>query len=823
MPVIPIFDPTKGMFTAADQQDLDPRAGFADLIENLYLDRPGKIRKRDMLDNWLPSGNAVLLKGFFRFVDENLTGNAEWIAYGSLSGNDVIHAASVSTFTSRVSGLTQVATGKLDTTVVAGKLRLAFGYTSHRWYGYNDINDFFQDQYQPSSAWAWQTRQPSYPSTFTYTSLTLVDANSGLGEVALGYSYYKAVPIFDGVQEGLFATGRAFIDTTDTIAAAAFGVLMLKMTFDSDDWNKRITHLNIYRNFDSTSADDDDALYQKVDTISVRNDDAPTTITDAQVMNRLLYDKSKSWSVNAYVFSGTGSLGTPDVDDIKYVLVWGVSDADILSNTAKTLTLNTDMNLLDKSFTRFAYTISKRVCTSGGTWVGATATNEDTGTNGWGGWWAIYLPTSSFGEDEIKYNTLQYNTEGTDVWGVIYANTDKVISISKETTVPVSGSGLSIIYAKYLYFKTGTVYDLYWCDYGRLNKGAHPLAGVTSITSAPKYSVFWKGRLFGLNTRVTKADNTTEDFPDALVYTEVNQLDVWPADFQLQQPTDQGGIGQGLEVIEEIETLILFFRNSISFLKVPQADPDSWRMWSSTRAIGLVNPDAVVKTPVGIFFCSDEGIYLIDKGGRISSRPVSFPIYDSYLSAVDAGVTKFSAIYYPQQRQVWFNFLASPTEIWALDIDTVNWDVPRWSKNTWGSSRLVHLSAVDESNKLYLFNYGVSLLSCINRIGSSITGDESAGTTFRTSYMALGSMQRKHLIRRAIVGHKGAQAITPTVYLNDGAESEAKTAIAASANGEHKKIKIKRYARNFALQLVSAAATSIVHEITGIEMEVGDE
>ena len=89
--------------------------------------------------------------------------------------------------------------------------------------------------------------------------------------------------------------------------------------------------------------------------------------------------------------------------------------------------------------------------------------------------------------------------------------------------------------------------------------------------------------------------------------------------------------------------------------------------------------------------------------------------------------------------------------------------------------------------------------------------------------MPLGSMQRLHLIRRAIVGHKGAQAITPTVYLNDGATSQAKSAISAVANGEHRKVTIKRYARNFALQLVSAAAASKVHEITGIEMEVGDE
>ena len=190
MPTIPILDPTRGMFTAADQQDLEPRAGFADLIENLYMDRPGKLRKRDGMDVMSTNLGTNTLKGLFRFVDENLTNNAEWIAYVLVSGSDRYYTAdNIGTFTSQVSGLTAVDPGRLDTTVVAGKLRLAFGYTSHRWYGYNDINDFFQNQYQPSSAWAWQTRQPSYPSTWTYVSVWLLSSDEGIGVITKGYTY----------------------------------------------------------------------------------------------------------------------------------------------------------------------------------------------------------------------------------------------------------------------------------------------------------------------------------------------------------------------------------------------------------------------------------------------------------------------------------------------------------------------------------------------------------------------------------------------------------------------------------------------------------
>lgn len=829
MPRIPIYDPTRGMFTAADQQDLDPRAGFADLVENLYLDRPGKARKRDGLDQFTTNLSTKTVKGFLRFVDENLTNNAEWVAYVALSGTDRIWTAAVATFAEQVSGLTEVTVGKLDTTVVSGKLRLAFGYTSHRIYLYNQINDFFQNLYQPASAWAWGTRQPTYPSTFTYNDLYWTEREFGSGVITNStILQYKLVPIFDGVQESLFASGKAVLDIGDDVASGDYGVVVLEMIFDSADWLKRITHLNIYRQHSTDPGQVDDALYQLVDTISTANDDPLTSITGAATMENRMYDGTKSWGVNDYAFDngvGGGTYESPNIGDIRYRIYFsgeGIRASQetrfISSNTANIIT---HLSSVIPIFNAATYTIYSNTCVSNGTWAGATEAEVDSGTKGYGGEFAWYSATATLIESSLKYQIVQYQTTE---HSAIIGNADKVIVIGPVgTTNPTNNTGLTIKYAPYIYYKSGTTYTLFWADYGRLIKGPHPQAGVTTITAAAKYSVYWKGRLFGLNARVTKADATTEDFPDALVHTEVNQLDVWPPDFQLQQPTDRGGIGQGLEVIEEVETLVLFFRNAVSFLRVPLADPDSWRMWSSERALGLVNPDSMVKTSRGIFFCSDEGLYLIDKGGRISQQPISYPIDDSYKTAAAAGVTGFSLIYYPQQRQLWFSPAATGAYVWVLDIDSIDDTVPRWTKYTWGSSKTLSISAIDESNILYAILFGGAGGTKFERIGRSITGDESFTTTLRTAYMSLGGMERLHLIRSAYFGHKGAQVVTPTAYFNDGAASTAKTAIAASTNGEHRRVSIKRYARNFALQLVSAAATSIVHEIFGVEMEVGDE
>ncbi len=466
MPKIPIYDPTRGMFTAADQQDLDPRAGFADLVENLYLDRPGKARKRDGLDNWPTNLTTKEVKGFFRFVDENLTGNAEWIVYVQSTGSDRILTAAVATFAEQVSGLTQVTTGKLDIVVVGGKLWLAFGYTSHRIYYYLSISDFFQGQWDPSGSWEWATRQPSYPSTFTYSSLVMTSYVHGESVIENGIRlFYKVVPIFDGVQEALFGSERIEHHAEVAPAAGNIGVIMLKMVFDSDDWNKRITHLNIYRYYTMDTGAVDNALYQRVDTLSTANDDSLTSITDADTMEKKMYDPAASFGVNAYIFVGTGSITVPDVGDVKYVFVHEAIEFDIVSNTATLLVLRTGMGA---GVVGEGYTIEKRTCTSGTTWTGATEEVSYTGTKIWGGAFAWYSATTSLTENEIKYQILQYQGGGPTAHGIIVGNTDKAIVIawSGDASDPTNNTGQTIKYGPYIFWKSGTTYTLFWADYG---------------------------------------------------------------------------------------------------------------------------------------------------------------------------------------------------------------------------------------------------------------------------------------------------------------------------------------------------------------------
>lgn len=831
---IALHNPTKGMYTAVDQPDLPKGEGHADLIENYYLDRFGKLRKRDgtlEVSTNLDALGVTNIRGMLRFIDDRLSSDAEWIAvvYDASAEMRVYTSTDGLTWAQQIGITPKEAIAITSWTVINGVLRLAHGLTLQRWYGYIDVDDFFHNQYDPTDAWTWDTRQPRYPTTWTYAALTNVDPSDQLvnlfvggGSLIPGFYRYKVVPVFDGIQEALFAADNISIEIPD---ASQKSMTMLQMTFDTDDWNNRIQSLNIYRAYSEDTDRSEDAAYQLSDSISTRNDPAVESLTDVRTMEDRAYLPDEAFGVDDYIFSGTGTIGSPNVSDIKYGLTLGDNllalEGDVLSNTATVIITTSDVWELSK-YANVAWTLKKYVCTSGGTWTGATTTTEDSGTNGWGGirvWLSDADADANYANGDLVGRIIEYDTAGTAKYGVITHNHKLVLALSVGviSANPAKGSALTVNFGNVMWTVAATVVTMYWCDYGRADKGAHQLDGVTSITAAARYNVIWKGRMYGQYVKVTKADASTETLASAVAYTEVGQFDVYPADFLIQPDTDRGGIGQGVEVIEEADMLALFYRADVEFLKVPHPDPQSWDKWSSGKGIGLVAPLAKAKTPVGVFFCSDDGIYLINHTGSIVG-PVSLPIQDSYLTAVASSSSSFTATYYPQQRQVWFSF-GLTYQAWVLDIDSYR-TFPRWSKYIWGSGRAITLGAPDENNILYLFD---RLNEAIHKIGNSITGDEASVTTFRSSYIKPGTAERLNLIRRVIITHKGTLAITPTIYLNNGASSQAKTAIAASANGIEKKVNIKRRVRNFAIQLATAASTAIVHEISDIEIEVEDE
>ncbi len=807
MSVIPIYDPAKGVFTACDQDELPP--GFASDLENYYLDRPGKIRKRDGV---LAYGSnfpaSSYLRNLFRFVHKDLTGGAAWLSlwrYSTATGKVYVSNAAGSSWTLAENIGTIEAGDEMRALVIGVILRLAFSNSiSPIWYGYIK-RKFFHDLWDHSyttPVWYDCDATPKYPATWDYSSLTLETLiPDGL---SAGHYFYKVVPVFDGGQVALLGSGKAYYE----IESGSTNGLLLKMGFSDANWNPRITHLNIYRQINTEGRNDDDALYQLIEMVSTQNDPAVVTGT-GDTMERKWYDPGESWDVNQWEFDGTGSFGSPDAGDIKYTLLVGVLNYDIVSNTATMLVIDGGASEIAVWYMKQSYDI-KRWTWSGTAWTDNGV--QDSGTEGSGGKRAFYVSAASYEDDEYLHHLIKEQS----VYKVILANNDKVLCMNGD---PTNNTGVALRIGKVMWDYSTPNATLRFADAGLLDKGHHPLAGVTSIEAYYKYHAYFKGRLYCLNLAFDPSGDN-EQYPDWVGFSEIDQPDVIPNKNFIMPDNANGGAGQGLFVLDRADALAVFYRHDIAYLNVPRADPMAWSKHEHEGDIGLINDAAIVRTPIGYFFCYDTGIYFMGLDGAIKG-PVSFPIDDVYRAAVAAGSgSSFSAMYLSERRIVLFG-LGTDTEAWALEIDSIFGKYPKWFKFPFGTVSAVQVrperSAIDESGYFYLHQWEGT---AIYRINQALTGTESFATKFKGAFIRTGDMLKKHLVREVRINHKGSDNVTPKIYFDDGATSSTKTAIAASANGEDRRIAVKRRCRNVALELTTPASTNTDHEIRGIELEV---
>lgn len=108
--------------------------------------------------------------------------------------------------------------------------------------------------------------------------------------------------------------------------------------------------------------------------------------------------------------------------------------------------------------------------------------------------------------------------------------------------------------------------------------------------------------------------------------------------------------------------------------------------WSSpaviSQGLGCISARSIVETPVGVFFQSQEGIYLVDKGMGVVF--IGRPLYKSE-------GTLISSAYNPVLNCV---YLLSTTKLWVYFITT----------NTWYEWTVTNpIDLIFESNTLYLF------------------------------------------------------------------------------------------------------------------------
>lgn len=810
--LIPLYDPTKGLFTNVDQDDLGP--GFASELDNFYLDRPGKLVKREGALYLDQTNSFFHLRNVFKIIDADLNVGSEWLAFekesdgtGKLwSSDDTVTWASLKDYSIAAATADEMTLWRVFQIV-----RMAISPSfKPQFYTYFK-RKFFADTYDHSDAtpvWAIEDAAIQSPSgSVVYTSID--KATSG-GSLIAGYYVYKITAVYDGVQETLLATGAWQIQLTDTDND---NVVLIKLDIDETDanWSPRILFYNIYRSFDDAGFNDDDGNFQLIDTVSAQNTPTRQSFTMDRTMEKRWHDAESPWGATDMSPVGTNPLSSPNTGDTKHRLKITSTGSffDIVSNTTTLIVLN---DLLPTSTAYFSEAYTIELWTYNGSWS-VTTTGLYPGTEGYGGD-RCYHELSAGWEVNEWLNYVE--NHDTSKYALIIGNDDEVYALNQ---TPTTGTNKVVLFGKPLW-KTGAV--MYFMDYGLLDKGPHPLAGVTSITNNYRFGVYHMGRTFVMDVALDPAGDN-ELHPDWVMFSEIDQLDVIPNVNFLPPLTKRGGKGLGLMVLEGSNSIVMFYRNAIGVLSAPRADPQYWSNEMAAEGMGVFNQACYISTPLGIIFASDSGLYLIDNSGKLIDTPLSAPIQDEWLTNANSATADadFSVMYMPAKRLIYVKMTNNQTTIHVLQLDSLRREYPQWSKMELGSISAAQVnmarSTVDETDRFYFNGWG---LDSIYSMGSGQTGTESFTTKFKSAYMRLGDMRKDHLFRYLHLSHKGDQAVTAKIYLNDGAKSESKAALATASTGEHRTLEFKRRARNAAIELTTAAATSTDHEIRGLEMEV---
>ena len=237
----------------------------------------------------------------------------------------------------------------------------------------------------------------------------------------------------------------------------------------------------------------------------------------------------------------------------------------------------------------------------------------------------------------------------------------------------------------YLWYKdTDTPADhvkLSLWDNNLTEKGPHPYAGTSSIDVKYKFSKYIKGRLFCANVTITSGENV-ETHRDWIMYSEISQPDFIPVSNYIELEDLEGGEITGMESLEDY--VVVFKTQGVFLLYVPRSDPGSWNLDESRLNIGCVSPESITKTPYGLFWASQKGIYMMQNDGGIVSAPITFPIADLYLGSKNQD--KVSGSYFPEKDSIIFSFTTSKftgQKAYLLDLKSIS-STPKWSSYEWG-------------------------------------------------------------------------------------------------------------------------------------------
>jgi hypothetical protein len=318
------------------------------------------------------------------------------------------------------------------------------------------------------------------------------------------------------------------------------------------------------------------------------------------------------------------------------------------------------------------------------------ATFISDGFNGMGGDNIIMSEDWDLGDDDKKYSRVILGTNADGNNGSdsqifrIEGNTTQALRLDNIPPAAIQGTNIKSYLSDFYIWKgiAGTndvqltIYDDVMTDLT-----AHPTLE-TIIKTNYEIPIYHQGRLHGFDI-VLDPDGEAEAHPNWGIFSEFEQPDVLTvSNTNIFEDTEGGKVLAGASLNDFI---IIWKRLAVFVMYMNPVDPSAREMQESSNK-GIINPHALCRTPIGIFYMSHDGVYLVHPDGTLMRSPLSFPIqnrYDNFLVKEQA-----SCGWYPERRKVFFALnggLCEGVEIFALDIDSIGGQgIPVWTSFVWG-------------------------------------------------------------------------------------------------------------------------------------------
>ncbi|HIK67922.1 MAG TPA: hypothetical protein EYF95_08120 [Flavobacteriales bacterium] len=690
---IPLFD--GGLITNVDPEDIPPIASSD--TENFDVDVKGKLLKRQGLESKGTLAGSHLTKLFY-WTDSHLTNGAIWVGYEEQNNQIVTFAVNANgTFGAKTALTTLSSSPPSDIQIIPLSNSLRFANGDNNDVGFLQYIDrkFFMHKASPAQglsydALKFDSASPTYPSTWELEHVADI-----VGKNATGTYYYKAVALFDGNQEAQFQDQFFKSKFVDDDKGVHF-----TLKVDTDDFNPRLTGLNIYRHY--AEVDNLAPVYRLIKSVNLVTDsDSPDREdghSNAHVGNVAYFPGANLSSLISEANTFGNTYGDQESVSVRLGGVNYIVENSMGSTTATytSTLLKLDSGTLPTATEYWNESATVRLTYRPDSNGNSSFVDKDYSiASCYAGNNVIYdARTSEYWDFTIGEKNNWIATIGAQDLAVL-ESIKRVLKVNDNVTTTGYDKTVTALHNGYYYeYLSNNEIKIHVFDIGHLDDRTHPLSTTKNKVNY-KYGAYVNGRLFAGDVNLDP-DDEAEKHNDFIIFSEFNQPDILPVSNYIQIKDSQGGAVMGLRRLGD--NLIVFMERGIYQLYAPAGNPAGYSLRESDINIGCVAPNSIVEAGGVIFFASKDNIYVLKAGSQ--SVPVSTAVKDIYTGS--ANLDKTVGVYDPLKNRVLFRFGSGGTALYALDYLKILNGQESWNKLTFVAGKSIDTIAIDSDLKVHV-------------------------------------------------------------------------------------------------------------------------